>query len=143
MKIKNALIIIAGLTFTALSPQARATCQEGCLINFNTVLGEDTLNVNTGSANTAIGYTALLANTDGANNTAIGTNALEHNTTGFENTATGVNALFQNSTGIQNTLSALLLSSATPVRSITQLLVSMRFNKTQRAIVTLQPGPER
>ena len=87
----------------ALSPQARAICQGGCLTNFNTVLGEDALNVNAGSANTAIGYTALLANTTGGNNTATGTNALEHNTTGSGNTATGVNALFQNSTAINNT----------------------------------------
>src|SRR5262249_50161393 len=92
---RGILIILLGLGIAGIGlvPSARATCQEGCLINFNTALGEDALNVNSGGDNTAIGYTALLANTTGSDNTAIGTNALEHNTTGSGNTATGVNAL--------------------------------------------------
>ena len=45
------------------------------------------------STNTAIGITALNANTTGTNNTAIGVNALIANTTGADNTATGINAL--------------------------------------------------
>ena len=56
----------------ALSPQARATCQEGCLTNDNTALGDDALLSSTGSDNTAIGFNALYSNTDGINNTAIG-----------------------------------------------------------------------
>src|SRR6266567_1263884 len=78
----------------ALAPQARATCQEGCLTNYNTVLGDDALINNTGLGwNTAIGYHALYNNTIGYSNTAVGFVALSGNTTGVENTANGVAAL--------------------------------------------------
>jgi uncharacterized coiled-coil protein SlyX len=58
----------------ALSPQARAVCQEGCdLSNGNTFLGDDALILNTtGVDNTAIGSQALLSNTIGSQNTATG-----------------------------------------------------------------------
>jgi hypothetical protein len=88
----------------ALSPQARATCQEGCLTNQNTVLGDDALISNTGGDdNTAIGFNALLSNTDGSFNTATGFLALWRNTTGSDNTAFGMTALSLNTTGIRNT----------------------------------------
>jgi trimeric autotransporter adhesin len=86
-----------------LSPQARAVCQQGCLTNENTVLGDDALLNNTGSDNTAIGATALFSNTRGFQNTAIGSAALQNNTTGGGNTATGALALLNNTTGIVNT----------------------------------------
>src|SRR5215831_3159864 len=55
----------------AFSPEAWATCQEGCDSNSNTYLGEDALVNNTsGAANTANGAGALLANTAGNFNTA-------------------------------------------------------------------------
>ena len=79
------------LTCFALSPQARAVCQEGCLTNGNTVLGEE----------------ALLDSSPGLNNTAIGINALHDDTGGFfldgYNTATGASALANNTTGHGNT----------------------------------------
>jgi len=85
-----------GLFFTALAlaccalcPQVRATCQEGCLTNNNTVLGDDALLNNTGSFNTAIGANALISNTSGSLNTALGQQALVSNTTGTENVAIG------------------------------------------------------
>jgi hypothetical protein len=87
------------LTWLALSPQARATCQDGCLTNDNTVLGDDALLNNTGSDNTAIGFNALFNNTTGFDNTANGSDALAFNTTGVFNTATGFNALFSNTGG--------------------------------------------
>ena len=89
----------------ALSPQARAVCQDGCdLINGNTFLGDDALLNNTdGVQNTAIGAFALLDNTTGSSNTANGVGALELNTTGSANTAIGHGALFSNITGIENT----------------------------------------
>src|SRR5438874_2298134 len=88
----------------ALSPQARAVCQEGCLTNENTVLGDDALLSNTtGFGNTATGFQALLSNTAGGDNTANGVDALFSNTTGGENTATGFEALGGNTTGIHNT----------------------------------------
>jgi hypothetical protein len=122
---KNTTILPVLIALTlgcfGLSPQARAVCQEGCLTNNNTVLGDDALisvttgfdntalgfealfSVTTGSANTATGWTALQSNTTGFNNTANGSNSLARNTTGINNTATGEGALFLNTTGSQNT----------------------------------------
>src|SRR5204862_6465093 len=106
---KNATIlpvlIALTLAYFALSPQARAVCQEGCLTNQNTVLGDDALLNNTGSVNTAIGFQALNQNTTGNGNTAIGIDALYSNTTGGGNTAAGIYALFSNTTGFNNTRS--------------------------------------
>jgi Chaperone of endosialidase len=88
----------------ALEPQARATCQEGCLTLQNTVLGEDALfSLTTGLQNTAMGFNALFSNTTGIGNTATGTFALANNTTGNDNTATGSGALIFNTTGNDNT----------------------------------------
>ena len=106
----------------ALSPQARAVCQEGCdLAHNNTFLGDDALTSNTtgilntatgadalllnttGNFNTATGAFALLNNTTGSDNTASGSEALKFNTTGTNNTATGLQALFSNTTGNNNT----------------------------------------
>jgi hypothetical protein len=52
--------------------------------------------------NTAIGYQALFANTDGDTNTAIGGEALTDNTSGSENVAVGTDALANNDTGSDN-----------------------------------------
>jgi hypothetical protein len=99
------LLIPFVLACFALSPQARAVCQEGCdLSNGNTFLGDDALILNTtGVDNTAIGSQALLSNTIGSQNTATGTQALLSNTSGGQNTATGEFALFANTTGDSNT----------------------------------------
>ena len=95
---------LALLLSVTVSPQARATCQQGCLTNQNTVLGEDALISNTGGDdNTAIGFNALFSNTDGSFNTATGFLALSRNTGGDDNTAVGFTALSLNTTGIQNT----------------------------------------
>jgi len=104
----------------ALAPQARAVCQDGCLDNQNTALGESALinatgaentamgwvaleSNTTGIANTAVGWGALAANVSGGGNTAVGDGALEVNTTGSSNTAVGNDALFGNTTGVFNT----------------------------------------
>ena len=102
-----ALLIPLALACFALSPQARATCQNGCdTSNGNTFLGDDALSYNTtGADNTAIGFQALNANTTGGGNTATGDQALYLNTTGFSNTANGVFALNVNTTGSDNTAS--------------------------------------
>ena len=97
------LLLIPVLACFGLSPQARATCQNGCLTNENTVLGDDALLNNTGDANTAIGFEALFSNTTGSGNTANGFHALLNNTTGLNNTATGGGVLNNNTTGIFNT----------------------------------------
>src|ERR1041385_7128797 len=97
------LLIPLVLAYFALSPQARATCQEGCFTTNNTVLGENALLNNTGSNNTGIGFNALQSNTTGGSNTANGFCALCFNTTGFNNTANGSGALSYNTTGGNNT----------------------------------------
>jgi Chaperone of endosialidase len=97
------LMAVAFFCF-ALAPVARAACQQGCLTNDNTVLGDDALfSLTTGLNNTAIGFNALYHNTTGNANTANGWSALFNNTTGFTNTATGVYALISNTTGFLNT----------------------------------------
>jgi hypothetical protein len=88
----------------ALSPQAQATCQQGCLTNSNTVLGDDALSSNTtGIDNTAVGFQALFNNTIGTANTATGFQALFSNTTGSANTAYGYAALTSSIDGGSNT----------------------------------------
>src|SRR5439155_9633346 len=59
------LPLVLTLACFAFSPLARAVCQEGCLTNNNTVLGDDALLNNTGSFNTAIGANAQISNTTG------------------------------------------------------------------------------
>jgi hypothetical protein len=99
------VLIPLALACFALSPQARAVCQEGCDTNtFNTFLGEDALINNTGGVeNTAVGAFALSDNTFGVDNTAIGKNALGSNTFGDDNTAIGTSALNANTIGESNT----------------------------------------
>jgi hypothetical protein len=97
------LVIPLALGCFALLPQAQATCQQGCLTNSNTVLGDDALiSLTTGFRNTAVGYQALFSNTTSPENTAIGSFALFSNTTGITNTAVGDVALSQNTTGSGN-----------------------------------------
>jgi trimeric autotransporter adhesin len=100
---KNATVLPVLIALTlgcfALSPQARAVCQEGCLTNQNTVLGDDALLNNSGSFNTATGFQALFSNTGGSFNTSTGVESLYSNTTGSSNTATGFQALYLNNGG--------------------------------------------
>src|SRR4029450_2570154 len=101
--VRSALLLVP-LLFAcfALSPQARAVCLEGCLGSFSTVLGNNALESNAGSNNTASGFLALANNTTGGSNTASGYQALVFNTTGSANTASGFQALFSNTTGSNN-----------------------------------------
>lgn len=69
---------------------------------FETALGHQAGNVNTGTNNTFIGYQAGLVNSTGGDNTAIGRAALVANTTGGFNTVVGMNALSTNTTGGSN-----------------------------------------
>ena len=72
--------------------------------NFVTVQG---LTVGRGagavSTNTAVGASALAANTSGANNVAVGWASLNGNTSASDNAAFGSEALYLNSTGFSNT----------------------------------------
>ena len=97
------LFILLALVCVPLAMQAQ-TCQQGCLGNYNTVLGDDVLiNNTTGKKNTAVGFDALYSNTTGFYNTATGYNVLVSNTTGDSNTANGFQALLGNTTGFANT----------------------------------------
>jgi hypothetical protein len=123
------------LTGFALSPQARAVCQEGCLTLQDTVLGDDALLNDTGwGENTAIGWHALFSNTSGSFNTASGDSALASNTTGGENTATGVGALQNHTTGFLNTATGFqALYSNTISYSNTAVGADALFNNTTGA----------
>jgi hypothetical protein len=76
-------LFLVALACFALLPAARTACQEGCLTNQNTVLGDDALiSFTTGTNNTANGFQVLFNNTNGMNNTATGSQALQNNTMG-------------------------------------------------------------
>jgi len=97
------LFIPFAFAFFALSPQARAVCQDACLTYNNTVQGDDALlDLTTGTDNTALGLNALLSDTAGDFNTAVGSQALISNSTGGDNVAIGAQALFSNQTAYSN-----------------------------------------
>ena len=149
LHIRLAFLLIA-LGCSALLPQARATCQDACLTNGNTVQGDNALisntsgylntaigfealfNNTTGYVNTAIGDAALGSNTTGNNNTANGVDTLESNSTGNNNTASGVEALFANTTGNNNTASGVgaLLMNTTGNNNTATGLAALDFNET-------------
>jgi hypothetical protein len=135
------VLIALTLDCFGLSPQARATCQEGCLTDQNTVLGDDALLNNFGSANTAIGFNALLINTDGTDNTAIGDSALFKNDGSF-NTATGSFAHYFNTTGSFNTATGLsaLQSNTTGDGSTAIGSFALAFNTTGSGNIALGLG---
>jgi hypothetical protein len=73
-------------------------------VSTNTAVGNSALVANTtGATNTAFGASALAANTTGYGNTAVGREAMVYNITGLENVAVGVNTLWANTAGTQNT----------------------------------------
>jgi hypothetical protein len=73
-------------------------------ISSNTAVGASALAANTtGVNNTALGSLSLGANETGGSNTAVGRNVMPFNTTGSQNTALGVSALSTNTTGSYNT----------------------------------------
>ncbi|HUU34703.1 MAG TPA: tail fiber domain-containing protein, partial [Vicinamibacterales bacterium] len=80
--------------------QGALTANSGPL---NTAVGESALGANTaGAANTAVGQRALVGNTIGDGNTSMGSDALQANVVGNSNTAVGAAALLQ-TTGFGNT----------------------------------------
>ena len=84
-------------------------------VSTNTAVGASALAANTtGSYNTVFGHTAAFSNTTGQYNVAIGQETFYTNTTGSNNTAIGRNAVASNSTGSNNVgvgYQALLLST--------------------------------
>ena len=73
-------------------------------VSTNTAVGASALAANTtGDRNIAFGFGALDVNTSGSVNTAVGHNSLGANTTGDSNTGIGGSALLLNTTGSSNT----------------------------------------
>ena len=68
----------------------------------NVALGLRALESASGIQNTAVGHTALSANTTGSLNSAFGEDALRQNTTGSRNSAFGEEAMLSNTGGINN-----------------------------------------
>jgi uncharacterized coiled-coil protein SlyX len=127
------LFIALTLTCFALSPHARAVCQDACLTNNNTVQGEDALiSLTSGTDNTAIGFQALNANTTGIENTATGSQALLSNTISNANTAIGDSALMNNTTGGSNTATGAqaLESNTTGFSNTANGVGALEFNTT-------------
>ena len=103
----SALTLFA-LACLALLPEARATCQDACLTNFNTAQGDDALaSLTTGAASTAFGAEALFSATSAAGNTAVGNSSLYSDSTGGANVAVGSGALFPTPPRIGTPLSVL------------------------------------
>jgi hypothetical protein len=72
-------------------------------VGVNTAVGRSALGANTtGGENTALGYGSLRWNTVGARNTAVGIDALRDTTEGTGNVAVGAGALDDNVLGIDN-----------------------------------------
>ena len=69
----------------------------------NVMVGWKAGYANTSGTITAVGQTALTANTTGAGNSAFGSNSLPANTTGSNNTGLGNFALYSNTTASNNT----------------------------------------
>ncbi|HYV93832.1 MAG TPA: tail fiber domain-containing protein [Chitinophagales bacterium] len=93
------------LVFKVNNQKAGYIDLNGCCAgsNSNTGFGFETLNSNTGSANSSFGYQALSFNTTGFQNTAAGSQALSSTTSGYANTALGEETLLSNTTGYYNT----------------------------------------
>lgn len=97
----------SGLTYTTagdLTVNGVRVGKGAGAISSNTAIGATALNANTtGALNTALGSLSLTLNSGGNSNTAIGNSALASNTTGGVNTAIGHVACFSNQTGDYNT----------------------------------------
>lgn len=102
----GALAGSANLTFdgSQLSVYGITVGRGAGAVSTNTAVGASALAANTtGNYNTAIGYNALIANTTGVENSSLGLASLYSNTTGNYNTALGRAALFNNTTASNNT----------------------------------------
>jgi hypothetical protein len=100
LDIKSGTTTIVSITSAGAAVTGTLSSTSGTTIQGLTVVGLGSGLITT---NTALGISALLANTTGYSNTALGWNALIANTTGFRNTAVGKQALGALTTGDSNT----------------------------------------
>jgi len=121
-----------GTTWTSAAAGGSLLGQTDTLTPFETSLGYQAGNVNTGTANTFIGWQAGLANTTGVNNTAVGKNALGANTTGSRNIAIGSPALSSNTYGDDNVAIGwnALLDNTTSSGNVAVGRDALRFNSS-------------
>ena len=99
---------------------------------YETSLGYQAGDVNTGTYNTFIGYQTGRVNTTGGQCTAVGSLALYANTTGTSNCAVGYAALFSNTTATANTAvgSSALSDNTTGQNSVAVGTSALIFNTT-------------
>jgi hypothetical protein len=102
----GAITIAASGSVSAATPTALGTVYGSMTTSggtpYLTALGYNAGLNNTGAQNTAVGVSALQANTSGIQNTAFGYVALSANTTGAQNVAIGSNALGANTVATDN-----------------------------------------
>ena len=99
----------------------------------NTAVGASALAANTtGTSNTAFGNSAFASNTEGFSSTAVGSLALTLNTTGNSNTGIGQNALGSNTTGSNNVSvgTASMLTNSTGASNTALGRSALRLNTT-------------
>ena len=101
---------VGGGTITTLTTTSDITVQGVTVgrgagaVSTNTAVGASALAANTtGDSNTAVGRLAATSTTTGGNNAALGEAALFLNTVGSSNTGIGARALFSNTTASNNT----------------------------------------
>jgi hypothetical protein len=92
----NSSITIGGTTI-ALGGSSNSLSND--ITVYGVTIGRGTGSIST---NTAVGASALAANTTGNSNTAIGRDTLASNTTASQNTAIGYQAAYSNTTGTRN-----------------------------------------
>lgn len=98
----TAVLAGSGLTGGATTGDASLAVAFGGPGTATSVSRSDHTHATSGTSNTAIGASALVANA-GIQNTAVGRQALALNTTGGSNTAVGASAMASNSTGLNST----------------------------------------
>lgn len=91
-----------GTTWTSATPASSLLGDTDSITPFETSLGFEAGNSNTGVNNTFVGYQSGKANTTGTNNTSVGYLAFTANTVGTDNTSVGYLALDANTTGLEN-----------------------------------------
>lgn len=109
----------------------------------NTALGVSALAANTtGAYNVAVGASALTANTTGPGNNASGYQALTGNTTGSYNTASGYQTLYTNTTGGYNVASGYqaLFANTTASYNIAIGSQSLTTNTTGSSLTAIGAG---
>ena len=111
-------------------------------VSTNTAVGASALAANTGAYNSAVGASALAANTSGNYNQAFGNSALLVNTTGSSNSAMGQGALGANTTGSNNSAFGYyaLVSNTTASSNVAVGYQSGYSNTTGTANVFLGSG---